>query len=168
MDLASINTPTAALLAGLVTSLHCAGMCGPLACMLGPARGEKVDATTVNTIYHVSRLAGYTTLGMIAGAVGMVPRAFFNEAVVRWLPWLLVVFFLLVALRLDHRLPRMVWLSRWSLRIQGKLRRAPSALSPPALLAGASGSHRGLRAPSWRLARWSCGALRPRFRLRLC
>ena len=125
MDLASINTPTAALLAGLVTSLHCAGMCGPLACMLGPARGEKVDATTVNTIYHVSRLAGYTTLGVVAGAVGMVPRAFFNEAVVQWLPWLLVVFFLLVALRLDHRLPRMVWLSRWSLRIQARLRSRP-------------------------------------------
>lgn len=125
MDLAAINTPTAALLAGLVTSLHCAGMCGPLACMLGPARGEKADATTVNTIYHVSRLVGYTTLGIVAGSIGAVPRAFFNETVVRWLPWLLVLFFVLVALRLDHRLPRLVWLSRWSLKIQAKLRSKP-------------------------------------------
>jgi sulfite exporter TauE/SafE len=125
MDLSAINTPTAALLAGLVTSLHCAGMCGPLACMLGPAKGERADATTVNTVYQMSRLAGYATLGAVAGAAGMIPRSFFNEAVVRWFPWLLVVFFVLVALRLDHRLPRLVWLSRWSLKIQARLRSRP-------------------------------------------
>tara|TARA_R110002167_G_scaffold116034_1_gene290756 strand:+ start:54 stop:749 length:696 start_codon:yes stop_codon:yes gene_type:complete len=125
MDLASINTPTAALLAGLVTSLHCAGMCGPLACMLGPARGEKVDATTINSVYHVSRIFGYVTLGTIAGAIGAVPRGFLTADVVRWFPWLLVVFFGLVALRLDHRLPRMMWVSRWLLKIQARLRSRP-------------------------------------------
>ncbi|MCC5022247.1 MAG: sulfite exporter TauE/SafE family protein [Candidatus Synoicihabitans palmerolidicus] len=125
MDLAAINTPTEALLAGLVTSLHCAGMCGPLACMLGPAKGERADATTVNTVYHVSRLTGYVLLGVVAGAIGMVPRGFFSDALVRWFPWLLVVFFLMVALRGDHRLPRLVWLSRWALKIQAKLRAKP-------------------------------------------
>ena len=125
MDLASINTPTAALLAGLVTSLHCAGMCGPLACMLGPTKGEKADATTINSVYHISRILGYVTLGTIAGAMGTVPRSFFSADVVKWFPWLLVVFFSLVALRLDHRLPKMVWLSRWMLKIQSKMRTRP-------------------------------------------
>jgi sulfite exporter TauE/SafE len=122
MDFAAINTPTAALMAGLVTSLHCAGMCGPLACMLGPSRGEKADATTTNAVYHLSRIAGYVTLGTIAGAVGAVPRGFLTADVVRWFPWLLVVFFGLVALRLDHRLPRLMWVSRWLLKIQSRLR----------------------------------------------
>ena len=125
MDLAAINTPTAALLAGLVTSLHCAGMCGPLACMLGPARGEKVDATTINSVYHVSRIFGYVALGTIAGAIGAVPRGFLTADAVGWFPWLLVVFFGLVALRLDHRLPRMMWVSRWLLKIQARLRSRP-------------------------------------------
>lgn len=125
MEFASIHTPAAAFVAGLVTSLHCAGMCGPLACMLAPARGERADATTVNAVYQVSRLAGYTLLGVAAGAVGGVPDARFAGALVRYFPWLLVAFFLLVALRLDHRLPRLVWLSRWQLRVQARLRGRP-------------------------------------------
>ena len=32
MEMPEITGPMAALMAGLVTSLHCAGMCGPLAC----------------------------------------------------------------------------------------------------------------------------------------
>lgn len=127
MDLAAINTPTAALLAGLVTSLHCAGMCGPLACMLGPtqADGDRVDPTTVNVTYHVSRLMGYTTFGAIAGGLGQVPRSWFSEPLIRWMPWLLVIFFIFVALRLDSRLPKLIWLSRWTFRIQAKLRTKP-------------------------------------------
>ncbi|HVU32789.1 MAG TPA: sulfite exporter TauE/SafE family protein, partial [Opitutaceae bacterium] len=62
--MAGINSPTAAFLAGLVTSLHCAGMCGPLACTLMPVRSGRTgeiaaDPQTVSTVYHVSRLAGY-------------------------------------------------------------------------------------------------------------
>ena len=30
MEFAAVNSPAAAFVAGLVTSLHCAGMCGPL------------------------------------------------------------------------------------------------------------------------------------------
>ena len=122
MDLAAINTPVAALLAGLVTSLHCAGMCGPLACMLAPSQGDRADPTTINSVYHVSRVGGYMMLGAVAGAIGGVPLTRLPPAVLVGLPWLLVLFFVMVALRLDHRLPRMVWLSRWSLRIQARLR----------------------------------------------
>lgn len=125
MDLAAINTPTAALLAGLVTSLHCAGMCGPLACLLTPTAGDKADPTTVNVVYQVSRLTGYTALGAVAGAIGGVPRAFFSEALVRWFPWVLVLFFVLVAFRMEKRFPRIGWLSRWIFRAQSALRGRP-------------------------------------------
>jgi sulfite exporter TauE/SafE len=54
MELPAINSPTAALIAGLITSLHCVGMCGPLACGLMPVRGDRADAQTVSTIYHVT------------------------------------------------------------------------------------------------------------------
>src|SRR5690606_13450757 len=65
MELASASTPAAALVAGLVTSLHCAGMCGPLACLVAPTRGAAAagSAPTASVVYHVSRLAGYTLLG---------------------------------------------------------------------------------------------------------
>lgn len=128
MEFASINTPGAALVAGLVTSLHCAGMCGPLACLLGPVRGERADATTVNATYQLSRVTGYTLLGAVAGAIGGVPATFLSGAMARVFPWLLVVFFVMVALRLDHRLPRLAWFSRMQLRVQARLRGKPRTL----------------------------------------
>ena len=80
MDLAAINSPTTAFVAGLITSLHCAGMCGPLACSLMPVRGDRADAQTVSTTYHLTRLASYATLGAIAGGLGRLPLNFVSQS----------------------------------------------------------------------------------------
>jgi len=90
MNLPTINTPTAALLAGLVTSLHCAGMCGPLACVLMPVRGDRADAHTVSTVYHLTRLTSYTMLGALVGGLGRLPLSLLSQPVLRWLPWLML------------------------------------------------------------------------------
>lgn len=106
MELAAINSPAAAFIAGLVTSLHCAGMCGPLACSLMPVRGDRADPQTVSTVYHVSRLAGYAVLGALAGGVGRAPLLWISQSALRWLPWVLVLFFVALALRWDRHLPK--------------------------------------------------------------
>ena len=49
MDFASVSSPEAAFIAGLVTSLHCAGMCGPLACSVMPVKREQGDLPTAAT-----------------------------------------------------------------------------------------------------------------------
>lgn len=122
MELAGINTPAAAFVAGLVTSLHCAGMCGPLTCMMAPAREDRVDPFTVATVYHGARLAGYALLGAAAGGFGRAPMALLGSAAAQVLPWVLVVFFLVVGLRLEKRLPRLAVLTRLQWRLQGMLR----------------------------------------------
>lgn len=122
MEFAGIQSPTAAFLAGLTTSLHCVGMCGPLACALAPSVKDRVDPQTVNTVYHVSRIFGYTLLGLLVGALGQGPLNAFNGAPLRFGPWLFAVFFILVAFRLDKRLPRFTWLTRFQFRLQQKLR----------------------------------------------
>lgn len=122
MELAGINTPVAALLAGLVTSLHCAVMCGPLTCMMAPARGDRVDPFTVATIYHGARLAGYTILGAIVGGLGGLPLAYLGGTTMRVFPWVLVGFFVIVGLRLDKRLPRLAVLTRLQWKLQSALR----------------------------------------------
>lgn len=128
MELAAVNTPAAAFVAGLVTSLHCAGMCGPLACLLGSGapRGERVDLSLVHSAYHGSRLAAYAVLGAVAGAVGAAPAAFFDTPLVRALPWVLVVYFVFVALKLGHRLPRLALLGRVQLAVRGWVRGRPA------------------------------------------
>jgi sulfite exporter TauE/SafE len=132
-ELAAITGPVSALLAGLVSSLHCVGMCGPLACSLMPARRDDADPHTVATAYHVSRLAGYTLLGALVGGIGRVPLSFVGEGAMRWLPWLLVLFFVAVALRFDQRLPRLPWLGRVYGAVAARLR-GGSRLRAAALL----------------------------------
>jgi len=122
MELAAVNSPSAALAAGLVTSLHCAAMCGPLSCALMPVRGDRADAHTVSTVYHLTRLAGYTTLGAVVGGVGRAPLLLVSQSALRWLPWVLVFFFIGLALRLDRHLPKVAVLGRLTWKLQAWLR----------------------------------------------
>ncbi len=125
MDLAAVNTPAAAFVAGLVTSLHCVGMCGPLACLLGSKPGERTDASTIHATYHGARVAAYAVLGAVAGGLGAAPAAWFDLPPVRLLPWVLVLYFVAVALRLGDRLPRLALLGRVQLALRGWVRGKP-------------------------------------------
>lgn len=126
MEFAAINSPAAAFVAGLVTSIHCAGMCGPLACSLMPTRapaGQRTaDPQTVSTVYHVSRLTGYSVLGALAGGLGHTPLTFVSQSALRWLPWVLVLFFVALALRWDRYLPKFAALGKLTWRLQSWLR----------------------------------------------
>jgi len=133
MELAAINSPTAAFVAGLVTSLHCAGMCGPLACSLMPVRGDSADAATVSTTYHLSRLFGYATLGALAGAAGRLPLEFLSSPLARWLPWVLVLFFVAMAFRLDRHLPKPAALGRFMFKLNLWMRSRPRVQAAAAL-----------------------------------
>jgi sulfite exporter TauE/SafE len=146
MELAAVNSPAAAFVAGLVTSLHCAAMCGPLGCALvsgrapaeaGGAASPAPDPQTLATAYQLSRLAGYTALGALAGGAGAVPLSLLGGGGLRWLPWALVAFFLAVALRLDRRLARVAVLARWQWRLRLALR-GRSQLTGAALLGAAT------------------------------
>ncbi|MEI7799010.1 MAG: sulfite exporter TauE/SafE family protein [Opitutaceae bacterium] len=131
--LAGITGPGTAFIAGLVTSLHCVGMCGPLACALMPAVRDDADPQAVATAYHVTRLAGYTLLGAGAGGVGQIPLTLLNESGLTYLPWLLVVFFIAIAFRLDQRLPRLPLLGRAYAALLTRLRQGSRVRAAAAL-----------------------------------
>ena len=142
-ELAGITGPGTAFVAGLVTSLHCAGMCGPLACALMPVARDDADPQWVSSAYHLARLFSYGALGALAGGIGRLPLWLLGESALRYLPWLLVIFFLAVALRLDQRLPRPIALARahgWlSVKLRGRSRVAAAAgigLATPLLPCG--------------------------------
>ena len=126
MELAAINSPATAFIAGLVTSLHCVGMCGPLSCALLPIRGAAgkpaEDPQMVSTVYHVARLSGYAILGGCAGAIGRAPLLLLTGPALRWLPWVLVMFFVALALRWDRFLPKLLVLGRLNWKLQAWLR----------------------------------------------
>ncbi|WP_461052916.1 sulfite exporter TauE/SafE family protein [Spirosoma arcticum] len=61
---------TAALTTGVVGSLHCVGMCGPLAMALPIGRLPRPKRGLAVGFYHLSRLMAYAGLGLLMGTVG--------------------------------------------------------------------------------------------------
>lgn len=59
-----------ALLLGLMGSLHCVGMCGPIAFMLPVDRSNNFKKFIQIFIYHFGRLLAYAILGLIFGLLG--------------------------------------------------------------------------------------------------
>jgi sulfite exporter TauE/SafE len=62
---------TAAFVAGLFSSLHCIGMCGPLAAL--GCRSQSLKANSVGPLLFVlGKLGSYSVLGALAGLMGAV------------------------------------------------------------------------------------------------
>ncbi len=112
MTLPDINGPGAALIAGLITSLHCVGMCGPLACAVCPKGGGK-DSMEALAGYHGMRIFSYTTAGLAAGYLGERLAPIWSSAAVSWIPWVFVVLFVAIALGLDKLLPFYSGAAKW-------------------------------------------------------
>ncbi len=59
-----------AFVLGLLGSLHCVGMCGPIAFMLPVDRTNNLKKFTQIGIYHFGRLLAYALIGLVFGLVG--------------------------------------------------------------------------------------------------
>ena len=59
-----------AFIFGLISSLHCIGMCGPIAMMLPVDRSNQTKKTLQILTYHLGRLSAYGTIGFIFGLLG--------------------------------------------------------------------------------------------------
>ncbi len=96
MDINAVATPLAAAVAGLVTSVHCVAMCGPLACAVRTKPAE----------YHASRFIAYTIAGAFCGAVGQSVALLLQGSIAHFAPWSLAAVLLLVGLGLEKRIPQ--------------------------------------------------------------
>ncbi|WP_291865930.1 sulfite exporter TauE/SafE family protein [Maribacter sp.] len=65
-----------ALALGLMGSLHCVGMCGPIAFMLPVDRNNNLKKFTQIFIYHFGRLLAYSIMGLVFGFLGKSLQVF--------------------------------------------------------------------------------------------
>ncbi|MBT8037034.1 MAG: sulfite exporter TauE/SafE family protein [Verrucomicrobiae bacterium] len=114
----TINTPALAFFAGALTSIHCAGMCGPIACSLTALKKDESSRYGAAVFYHGGRLISYTTIGAMLGTVGAKPLEFFHHSSMSFLPWILVGVFIAIALGLEKKIPRPAFLNRWMARLR--------------------------------------------------
>lgn len=82
-----------ALVAGVTGSLHCALMCGPLAC-----------ASKSRFSWHLGRVVAYGFVGLLLGALGRGVAAGLRLDVMPVLPWLMAAGLLITALDLGRHL----------------------------------------------------------------
>jgi sulfite exporter TauE/SafE len=59
-----------AFLIGMAGSLHCVGMCGPLALALPVSHTNNYSRVTGGVIYNSGRILSYTIMGLIFGSLG--------------------------------------------------------------------------------------------------
>ena len=119
-------TLAGAFATGLVTSVHCAGMCGPLACGLGSAARTEQARLAAICSYHTGRMTAYASIGAVCGALGKEPLGWFFHSPAVILPWLLVIALLMSATRLDKRLPYPQALLRFTARLRFKAATMPA------------------------------------------
>jgi len=66
----SIEITGTAFSMGIAGSLHCIGMCGPLALSLPVSHTSNLSRFAGGTIYNLGRILSYVVLGLIFGTVG--------------------------------------------------------------------------------------------------
>ncbi|AXT20381.1 sulfite exporter TauE/SafE family protein [Flavobacteriaceae bacterium AU392] len=59
-----------AFILGFLGSLHCVGMCGPIAFMLPVDRSNSFKKINQIALYHIGRLATYSFIGLCFGLIG--------------------------------------------------------------------------------------------------
>ncbi|MEM7185606.1 MAG: sulfite exporter TauE/SafE family protein [Bacteroidota bacterium] len=59
-----------ALILGLLGSLHCVGMCGPIAFLLPVDRTDPVKKAGQTFLYHFGRILAYSIMGLLFGWLG--------------------------------------------------------------------------------------------------
>lgn len=137
MNAADFATPLAAFVAGMVTSVHCAVMCGPLGCALfGAKPGTPREMRQAVCSYHAMRLLSYSVVGATLGALGGAAAGVFHTSFSRLLPWAMAAFFVVLAFGWERYLPRLPLVSRWLFKMN--LRATLLPRSTAAALLGAA------------------------------
>lgn len=129
MDL-SLTTMTAlaAFATGLLTSVHCVGMCGPLACSVTSSAKSPEHAQLEGLAYHVGRIISYSLIGGLAGAIGEQPLSYFFDSPAVLLPWLMIPFIILSAFPNLIKLPRLKFLTMPYYRMRAWAQKKPAGV----------------------------------------
>lgn len=110
-----------ALVTGMVGSLHCVGMCGPLVLGLPFYTLPKHKAYVAMFLYNVGRAISYSFLGLLIGLVGNF------ASIIGWLQALSVVSGIVIVLLSFSQisfLPKFYWLAKFQALISKALAKA--------------------------------------------
>lgn len=100
----------AALIMGLLGSLHCVGMCGPLLVLMRTKDG-KVSLSSV-LLYHMGRISTYMILGLMVAILGEGLRLVGVQQYISLILGILILFFILFARNPEQTMFRVLRLDK--------------------------------------------------------
>lgn len=101
-----INTTAAAFIFGLITSLHCVLMCGPLLCALMPINPQSGKVNWGASLYQGMRVLSYTLIGALLGGFGKRISVFLESETAHIFPWILVALLFFIGFGLERWFPQ--------------------------------------------------------------
>lgn len=106
-DPLALAAPLVAFSFGLVTGVHCMGMCGPLACFfLHGRKPTELSWWRETGVYHGMRILGYTLIGAVLGGLGAAAAGIMGPVPAKILSFLCAAIFLCIAFRMDRWMPK--------------------------------------------------------------
>ncbi len=103
---------------GLIGSIHCVGMCGPLALSLPVHHLPGFQKTVAISLYNIGRAVSYASMGIIFGLLG---QGFALFKIQQWLSGVAGLFILVILLNNQFGNPNINALSRFTQSIKVKL-----------------------------------------------
>ena len=80
---------------GLISSLHCVGMCGPIAMMLPVDRSNEAKKVLQILLYHLGRITAYASMGLVFGTLG---KSFYLAGLQQQLSIFVGIFMILIVI----------------------------------------------------------------------
>jgi uncharacterized protein len=89
-----ISVLIAAFVMGAIGSMHCIGMCGPIALSLPVVTNSHSSRFVSTLLYNMGRIITYAMLGLLFGAIGMTFRLFGFQQLLSITLGVLILFFI--------------------------------------------------------------------------
>ena len=112
------------IIVGLFGSLHCLGMCGPIAMILPVDRSNSKKQAFQTLLYHLGRIISYSLMGLIFGFVGKTLNLFTSQQYLSLIIGALMMISVFIPLNWSKRLQQKGPLSkliRWVSQKLGQL-----------------------------------------------
>ncbi|MCT7903727.1 Uncharacterized conserved protein [Candidatus Ornithobacterium hominis] len=111
----------AAISLGLASSLHCVGMCGPIAFSLGLNQENAVKSLSKNLTYQTGRAITYLVLGLCIGVIGTGFTAAGIQSYISIFAGILMILMVFLPKNLEKHISPKFWLGKILIQLKSKL-----------------------------------------------
>jgi hypothetical protein len=106
---------------GLVGSLHCVGMCGPISLMMPTDKSKRFSFVLGRILYNVGRITTYSLIGLMFGLMGEQMSLFASQKALSITFGILIIVVLMMPKKFQNQISILPFVYRFNSFIKSKL-----------------------------------------------